>query len=62
MPRAGAKDNMGFPPIKAQGGKTLQVVESASVSTGSQSLADTVKKNTAQIKVSPGKDKTVAEF
>lgn len=53
---------MAFPPTKAQGGKTVEVADTPAVSTGNQSLADTIKKNDAGIKVSPGKDKTVNEF
>lgn len=51
-----------FPPIKAQGGKTVEVADTTAVSTGNQSLADTIKKNDAGIKVSPGNDKSVSEF
>lgn len=52
-----------FPPARNGINKgTLKVVESASISTGNQNLASTIKKNTAQIKVSPGKEKTVSEF
>ena len=51
-----------FPPLKGGNSTPIKVVESASISTGNQSLSDTIKKNTAQIKVSPGKDKTVSEF
>jgi hypothetical protein len=57
------KDTMaGFPPIKAQGGKTVEVADTPAVSTGNQSLAQTIKKNDAGIKVSPGNDKSVNEF